>query len=69
MPQPNPRKPDLADTLLTVKDVARLDQCSEKTVRRAIASGRLQAIRIGPGNRLLRITKEAHRAYRAAFFA
>lgn len=51
--------------LLTVRDVARLDGCSEKTVRRAIAEAHLQAIRIGPGGRLLRITRQAHAAYRS----
>lgn len=64
---PNPRKPIREDEpLLTVRDVAELDGCSEKTVRRAIDSELLQAIRIGPGKRLLRITRTAHRAYRAA---
>ena len=53
-------------SLLTVKQVARLDGCSEKTVRRAIGAGLLVAIRIGPGGRLLRITPGAHRAYRMA---
>ncbi len=38
--------------LLTVKDVAELDNCSEKTVRRAIAAGLLEVIRVGPGGRL-----------------
>ncbi|SDJ40615.1 DNA binding domain-containing protein, excisionase family [Lutimaribacter saemankumensis] len=52
--------------LLTVRDIARLDNVSEKTVRRAIASGDLEAIRIGPGKRLLRIHPEAHAAYRRA---
>ncbi|MEL6584955.1 MAG: helix-turn-helix domain-containing protein [Pseudomonadota bacterium] len=50
--------------LLSVSDVARLDNVSEKTVRRAIASGALQTIRIGPGRKLIRIHPEAHRAYR-----
>ncbi len=47
-------------------EVARLDGCSERTVRRAIKAGLLQAIRIGPGGRLLRVTREAHEAYRKA---
>lgn len=51
--------------LLTVKEVAALDQCSEKTVRRAIAAGFLAVVRIGPGGRLLRIDPAAHAAYRA----
>lgn len=59
-----PRKPRV---LLTVKQVAALDACSEKTVRRAIAAGLLEVVRIGPGGRLLRIDPAAHAAYRAAF--
>lgn len=51
--------------LLTVKEVAALDQCSEKTVRRAIAAGLLAVVRIGPGERLVRIDPAAHAAYRA----
>ena len=50
--------------LMTVKEVAALDRCSEKTVRRAIAAGLLEAIRVGPGGRLLRISRSAHSAYR-----
>ena len=53
-------------TLLTVRQVAELDNCSEKTVRRAIAAGLLEALRVGPGGRLLRIDPAAHAAYRAA---
>lgn len=53
-------------TLLTVREVAELDNCSEKTVRRAIAAGQLEALRVGPGGRLLRIDPAAHAAYRAA---
>ncbi|WP_209506702.1 MULTISPECIES: helix-turn-helix domain-containing protein [unclassified Ruegeria] len=52
--------------LLTVKDVAELDNCSEKTVRRAIAAGLLEVIRVGPGGRLIRIDPAAHAAYRQA---
>lgn len=50
--------------LLTVKEVAMLDNCSEKTVRRAISAGLLVALRVGPGGRLLRIDPAAHAAYR-----
>jgi excisionase family DNA binding protein len=53
-------------TLLTVREVAELDNCSEKTVRRAISAGLLEALRVGPGGRLLRIDPAAHAAYRAA---
>tara|TARA_R110000850_G_scaffold277079_1_gene422179 strand:- start:2534 stop:2776 length:243 start_codon:yes stop_codon:yes gene_type:complete len=52
--------------LLTVRQVAILDSTSEKTVRRAIKAGLLHVLRIGPGGRLLRISKAAHRAYRQA---
>ncbi len=55
------------EKLLTVKDVASLDRCSEKTVRRAIENGLLAAIRVGPTGRLLRIEPAAHAAYRRAF--
>lgn len=57
-------KTSSADELLTVKQVASRDRCSEKTVRRAIEKGLLDAMRIGPGNRLLRIHPAAHEAYR-----
>ena len=49
---------------MTVKDVALLDNCSEKTVRRAIDAGLLEAMRVGPGGRLIRIDPRAHNAYR-----
>lgn len=52
--------------LLTVAEVARLDGCSPRTVRRAIAAGLLEAMRIGLGGRLLRVSAEAHEAYRRA---
>ncbi|MEI4263616.1 helix-turn-helix domain-containing protein [Roseovarius sp. D0-M9] len=60
------KKTDQPRHLLTVKRVAELDSCSEKTVRRAIAAGFLEAVRVGPGGRLLRIDPAAHAAYRAA---
>lgn len=50
--------------LLTVRQVAALDNCSEKTVRRAIKAGLLEAVRVGPGGRLLRIYPAAHERYR-----
>ena len=50
--------------LMTIAEVARLDGCSEKTVRRAINAGLLEAIRIGPGGRAIRVTVEAHMLYR-----
>ena len=66
MPAQTHKKTDKPRTLLTVRQVAELDNCSEKTVRRAIASGLLEALRIGPGERLLRIDPAAHAAYRQA---
>jgi excisionase family DNA binding protein len=66
MPPATTKKTDTPRTFLTVKDVAELDSCSEKTVRRAISMGLLEAVRIGPGGRLLRIDPAAHAAYRAA---
>jgi excisionase family DNA binding protein len=57
---------DADEVLLTVQEVAARDRCSEKTVRRAIGAGLLQAVRIGPGGRLLRISRAAHEAYRRA---
>ena len=50
--------------LLTVKEVALLDGCSEKTVRRAISAGLLEATRIGAGGRLIRIHPDALETYR-----
>lgn len=60
------KKTDKPRTLLTVKQVAELDCCSEKTVRRAIAAGLLDAVRVGPGGRLLRVDPAALAAYREA---
>lgn len=47
-------------SLLTVREVAELDGCSDKTVRRAIAAGLLEVIRIDPA---------AYAAYRGGFRA
>lgn len=52
------------EILLTVAEVATLDNCSARTVRRAIAAGLLRVIRIGPGKRSIRISKAAHERYR-----
>lgn len=59
-----PKKIDQNRSLLTVKDVALLDNCSEKTIRRAIDAGLLDVMRVGPGGRLIRIDPKAHNAYR-----
>lgn len=68
---PNKSRTETANpsSLLTVKQIADLDGCSEKTVRRAIAAGLLEVVRIGPGGRLVRIEPAAHRAYRRAHLA
>ncbi len=52
------------DVLMTIQEVALLDQISERTVRRAIAAGQLEAMRIGPNGRSIRISRAAHAAYR-----
>ncbi|MCV2867426.1 helix-turn-helix domain-containing protein [Defluviimonas sp. WL0002] len=65
MPPKTFSKTETLRPLLTVKQVAELDQCSEKTVRRAIAAGLLEVSRVGPGGRLVRIDPAAHAAYRA----
>ena len=54
-------------SLLTIRDVARLDQCSEKTVRRAIDAGLLSVVRIGPSGHSVRIDPAAHQAYRQRY--
>lgn len=67
MMKPNKRlRASEDEALLTVREVAELDRCSEKTVRRAIDSGLIEVLRIGPGGRLLRISRAAHDAYRRA---
>lgn len=50
--------------LLTVLEVAALDRCSTRTVRRAIKAGHLAAVRIGSGGRSIRISQAAHAVYR-----
>jgi excisionase family DNA binding protein len=64
MPRFSLKKTDEPARLLTVRDVAELDNVSEKTVRRAIAAGLLEVVRPGPGNRLVRIEPRALEAYR-----
>jgi excisionase family DNA binding protein len=65
-PKPVHRNVPDEERTLTVTEVAELDRCSEKTVRRAIAAGMLEATRVGPGRRLLRITPAAFSKYRNA---
>ena len=50
---------------LTMQDVAVRDQCSVKSVRRAIKLGLLEATRIGPSGRSIRITEDAYARYHA----
>jgi excisionase family DNA binding protein len=64
MPYTPPKKTEPNRHLMTVKDVALLDNCSEKTVRRAIDAGLLEVMRVGPGGRLIRIDPRSHNAYR-----
>ena len=49
---------------MSVAEVAELDGCSARTVRRAIAAGLLEVLRIGPAARTIRISKAAHDRYR-----
>lgn len=51
---------------LTLREIAVLESCSVKTVRRAIAANVLQAYRSGSGGRLLRVTWADFDAYRRA---
>ena len=53
------------DALLTVDAVAARLTCSAKTVRRLIASGDLEAVRIGPAGRLVRVSEKALTIYLA----
>ena len=54
------QRDEVAEPLMTVKDVAADMQASEKTVRRRIAAGELPVIRDG---RLIRIRPEDYRKY------
>lgn len=55
------KPPDDLERLLTVREAADLENESERTIRRRIASGELRAIRYG---RQLRIRPQDLRAYR-----
>ena len=52
-------EPALPPPLLTVRQVAELNGESVKSVRRAIAGGVLEAVRVGPSGRGIRVTPEA----------
>ena len=53
------------EALLTVSEVAERLNCSSKTVRRLIVTGDLEAVRIGPAGRLVRVSEQALRIYLA----
>jgi excisionase family DNA binding protein len=55
--------PPHAPDTLTIEEVARIDRCSTKTVRRAIEQGLLKVSRVGPGSRLIRILPGDLEAY------
>lgn len=54
------RETDPPERLLTIKEVAQIQQTCERTIRRRIASGELLAIRDG---RLIRVRPRDLRAY------
>ena len=54
-----------SERFLTIQDVATRDQCSVKSVRRAIEMGLLEATRIGPSGRAIRISEVAYARYHA----
>jgi len=58
-------KPARDERMLTVREIAERLNCSQKTVRREIATGALSSVRIGPAKRLVRVTELALRAYQA----
>ena len=51
--------------LFTVREIAEQDKVSEKTVWRDIERGALKVLRLGPSERIVRITAEHREAYRA----
>lgn len=59
-----PKRPPQNDPLFTVSEIAERDRCSEKTVRRSIAAGYLEVLRIGPSGRSIRVSQQAHERYR-----
>lgn len=66
MPAQTHKKTGKPRKLLTVRQVAELDICSKKALRRTMAPGLLEDLRVGPGGGWLRIYPVAHAAYRAA---
>jgi excisionase family DNA binding protein len=51
--------------LLTIPDVARMLSLGVSTVRRMVATGEIDAIRIGPADGRIRVTREAVAEYLA----
>jgi excisionase family DNA binding protein len=65
-PIPTPRLfAGKTDPMLTLKEVAERDHCAVKTVKRAIDQGLLEAVRIGPTGRAIRVPEDAYARYRA----
>ncbi|MEM1300105.1 MAG: helix-turn-helix domain-containing protein [Pseudomonadota bacterium] len=54
------------DRLLTVAEVAERLGISPKTVRREIASGALESVRVGPAERLIRVSEKGLAVHLAA---
>lgn len=59
-----PKRPEPLEPLLTVADIAELENVSEKTVRRRIAAGEIPVIRSGRNIRIDRADYEAWRRSR-----
>lgn len=53
------------ERLLTVDEVAERLGVSSKTVRRELASGDLESVRVGPAGRLIRVPEKALAIYLA----
>ena len=51
--------------LFTVREIAEQDKISEKSVWRDIERGALKVLRMGPSGRIVRVTAEDRKAYRA----
>lgn len=55
--------PQEQNVLLTINDVAERLQCSTRTVRRLISAGALQSVRVGPAERLVRVSERELAVY------
>lgn len=58
-------RPEQPERLHTIREVAEHVGISERTVRREIARGALETVRVGPALRLVRISGRAIRLYLA----